>query len=151
MVLAVNIAVYSALVLAVWQAGRGSFTAITLVVTNLIARVVAEAGWPMPYEQMVIFDIMTIGVIVVGAIHRRYMLTREIIICALFLLAWRFYYVPEIGWESASLVQFYVLSGIVYCQLMLTLPWRTIYYKMRKRLGFPYMKPPHRLERVAHA
>lgn len=153
MVLAVNIAVYLALALAIWQAGRGGVAALVLVGTNLLARAVAIAGWPLPTEQMVFLDVMTILIIAGHSVYRGYFITREVIICALFLLAWRFYVIPTKGWdrEDAEAVQFYVLSGVVFCQLMLTLPWRTLFYKVRKKLGFAVGRPPHRLERVAHA
>lgn len=153
MVLAVNIAVYLALALAIWQAARGAVAALLLVGTNLLSRAVSLAGWPLPVEQMVFLDSMTILIIAGHAVYRGYMMTREVIICALFLLAWRFYTIPTLGWErqDAEMVQFHVLSGVVFCQLMLTLPWRTLIYKMRKTLGFAVGKAPHRLERVAHA
>lgn len=151
MMLAVNIAVYSALALAIWQAGRGGVAAMALVFTNLLARAVALADWPLSIGQMYFLDAMTILVIVGAAILRRYIMTREIIICALFLLAWRFYTIPTIGWEHADVVQFYVLSGVVFCQLMLTLPWRTARYRMHLKMGRAVGRPPHHLERVAHA
>lgn len=150
MMLAVNIAVYLSLALAIWSAGRGCVAAIGLVSTNLLARLVSLVGWPLSISQMLFLDVLVIAAIIIAAVKRRYMMNREVLICALFIPAWRFYILP-VGYESAAMVQFYVLSGVVLAQLLLTLPWRTIFYKLRLTLGKPVGRTPHRLERVAHA
>lgn len=150
MMAALDLLAYLALLLAAWAAVRGGPAAAALVVSNIISRGGDLLGADFSIPTMVAFDLFVIAAIVIHSIRRRYIMLREVIILSLFLLAWRFYWVPD-TLEHTLYVQYAVLSCVVICQLMLTLPWRTIIHRARLRLGLAVGRKPDRLERVAHA
>lgn len=137
-------AVYVALALAAVSAFRGGPAAGALVVSNILSLISGAIGTPFGFDALAILDLWVIACVVIGSLFRGYILRREIAILSLFLVAWRFYWVPT-GWEH---VQFIVLNCVVILQLMLTLPWRTIFYLIARRLNFATGPAPDRLEAI---
>ncbi len=129
-----------ALFLAAFSAGFGSRAAIALVCANIVT---SAYGLLYDYSPVIwlVVDLLTIcAIIIPGLIRWGGVTQKNMIICALFVVSWRFYFLDHTDYEQyAKLAK--ITTAVATLQLLLSMPWAKMYHHDRVKLKLGDMPP----------
>ncbi len=139
-----------ALFCAAFSAGLGGRAAISLVCANMLTSVYGLLWDFSPFLWMAV-DALTIAAIIIpGVIRWGGVTQKNAVICALFVVSWRFYFLDASDYEQYAYLA-NITTAVATLQLLLSLPWGRIYHYARHKLTHEDMPPDSYFdERRAH-
>lgn len=139
-----------ALFCSAFSAGLGGRAAIALVCANIVTSIYGLL-WDFSAFLWVVIDLLTISAIIIpGLIRWGGVTQKNMAICVLFVVSWRFYFLDaSVYAQYAYLAK--ITTGVATLQLLLSLPWGRIHHYARHKLKQEDMPPESYFdERRAH-
>lgn len=129
-----------ALFCAAFSAGFGSRAAVALVCANIAT---SAYGLIWDYSPLIwlVVDVLTIcAIIIPGLIRWGGVTQKNMVICALFVVSWRFYFLDASDYEQYTQLA-KITTAVATLQLLLSMPWARMYHHARVKLKHEDMPP----------